>query len=915
MSEPMNDDFDDEAITRGIDSLRSIRARSSASSARTSQRCDQFSGEIVLPRVTRSHTVSTSHQYRRFRHEHEEADETPRRARRTLHDSSPRAAAAATAKAQVRGFGREETRPEFSLFTEAQFLCFESLLSLRLGEEGEKAVFVHENELFCGVAPAAAVRLVYSRSDSKTCVPGAEISLCFGRLWLAEAPRNPPYLLEQSPGTRAVTLSARREHALRLILRVPQQDALSGFSGMTDDQSEVPPIKYDSSVRLEVATTATMTTPLWLVATAAGRVLLMPAVTDLVDGLVTMGKDKVYSEWSFRPLTHGRVCESRLLRRDEQLLRQCDDDATDVAALAGGTVTGESEIVDYLLYTLMGHGVSLTQSDTVRGTVERWLSLNRADAGARSHLRQHLVPLVEAVTRVRRFVFVEARVTQFRGQQGQVLQAFCGALERQLRRVDTLAVQLETQHRCAQRPLSLQAMHYFASDTGALMRVLVSLIDDCCYDRDNNDVDDDGDSDSGGDLATGGRLLSQVHAFINTTVAGADGEIQRALQEVLRDTARPFAWRLARWLHHGALSEHDVAGDFCVWPVPPQEADGIVRDVSLRQTALPHFLRPHAVKVLRTGALWRLTRKGGARSDTRDKTDALTSLLNTRLLREWVSQQHALASQALLSHLVRGDTQVHTLVAQLRGLMCLGSSDLFDELFDLGERELRRPSRDLRPVRIQGIFESALRASSACRRWSADALLRRFRPVLTERRLDELHRDVVSREVGTCLSGWDALSLHAHVAFPLELLLPVAVRATYETVFRTLLRMRLCQRRLCEAWRQLVSLPRQCGASAPTSALMLRSEMHSTVTALLRYASVDTVQMHFAQLYQCLLCVRVLGIYTYTRVGTERKACPSPTRPRRCCTRTRRRCALWRPTCVLPSRHFWRRCASCWRLH
>ncbi|XP_070173338.1 gamma-tubulin complex component 3-like isoform X2 [Littorina saxatilis] len=458
-------------------------------------------------------------------------------------------------------------------------------------------------------------------------------------------------------------------------------------------------------------------------------------------------------------------------------------------AMTSSTLTGraqhdntsevpESELLKDLIYTFQG----------IEG---KWIKLDAgrdgyridSQAGIPKAVRHIVSKLSECgwlYNKIRTYVQSRSTDKAF----GLIGQSFCAALHQELTEYYRLIAVLEAQLQQEDDDqgigegdrLTLKRLVVWTYDPLLRLKMLAALVD-------------------AGKGKKGGALASTVYAYMQH----GDPYIKALIKHTLTLVSQPIYSTLMRWIYDGELE--DTYHEFFVASDPTVKDDRLWHDkYSLRKSMIPSFLSTdQARRILLTGKSINFLRQV---CQDRTAIRGRDSAMNTDIKhgQSMFIQDEDASFQKMIDG-VYTDTSRHLLdvlhakykfmdhLKAMRRYLLLGQGDFIRHLMDLLEEDLAKPAGNLYLHNLNGILETAIRATNA--QYDDADILKRL--------------DVRLLEVSPGDTGWDVFSLDYHVDGPIRTVFTPECMIMYLRVFNFLWRAKRMEYILAVIWKNQVS--------------------------------------------------------------------------------------------------------------
>eukprot|EP00057_Strongylocentrotus_purpuratus_P005521 XP_003731157.2 PREDICTED: LOW QUALITY PROTEIN: gamma-tubulin complex component 3 [Strongylocentrotus purpuratus] len=368
---------------------------------------------------------------------------------------------------------------------------------------------------------------------------------------------------------------------------------------------------------------------------------------------------------------------------------------------------------------------------------------------------------------------------------GLVGQSFCAALQQELTEYYRLLAVLEAQQLQEQdmgledgspSNLSLFRLNVWTFDPIHRMKQLAILVDGCADKK-------------------GGALASAIHSY---TLHG-DPATRLLVKHILRLVAFPIRTMLDGWIFDGQLE--DKYHEFFVAADPTVKEEKLWHDkYSLRKSMIPSFISmEQARKILSIGKAINFLRqvckdhtliKGKSLMTSTSNTN---SYQNTEMLlqqdmdgsfQQVIDIEYRDTSKRLL-HILQTEFKFQDHLKAMRRYLLLGQGDFIKHLMDLLEADLAKPANMLYLHNLNGVLETAVRATNA--QFDDSDILNRL--------------DVRLLEISPGDTGWDVFSLDYHLHGPISTVFTDSCKILYLRVFNFLWRAKRMEYVLAQVWK------------------------------------------------------------------------------------------------------------------
>lgn len=366
---------------------------------------------------------------------------------------------------------------------------------------------------------------------------------------------------------------------------------------------------------------------------------------------------------------------------------------------------------------------------------------------------------------------------------GLVGQSFCAALHEELTGYYRLIAVLEAQLQQEQDQgisdgdgLSLRRLVVWTFDPLVQLKTLAALVDVCKGKK-------------------GGALASCIFSYMQH----GDPFIKSLIKHTLTLVSQPIYVTLMRWIYDGELE--DTYHEFFVASDPTVKNDRLWHDkYSLRKSMIPSFLSTdQARRILLTGKSINFLRQVCQdRTSIRGREAAMA--VDMKQAQSMFIQDEEGSFQKMIDG-VYTETSLHLLdilhskykfmdhLKAMRRYLLLGQGDFIRHLMDLLEEDLAKPAGNLYLHNLNGILETAIRATNA--QYDSADILKRL--------------DVRLLEVSPGDTGWDVFSLDYHVDGPIRTVFTPECMIMYLRVFNFLWRAKRMEYILAVIWKNQMS--------------------------------------------------------------------------------------------------------------
>ncbi|XP_037090539.1 gamma-tubulin complex component 3-like, partial [Pollicipes pollicipes] len=486
------------------------------------------------------------------------------------------------------------------------------------------------------------------------------------------------------------------------------------------------------------------------------------------------------------------------------------------------TELSEQTLLREVLYAFQGIEGKYLKSNAKRDhvTIDPKVSVSGSVRG--TVLR--LVELGWLYGRVRLF----CRSVAARPDAGLLAQSLASALREQLQQFYRLIALMEAQLSGGEsggERLTLRRLHVWTLDPFFQLRFLAALTDAC-----------------GGE--TGGALASVLHRHLSH----GDPALVRTVRHLLSKTCEPMFIMLSQWMFDGELEDRHkelfIAAD------PSVADDRLWHDkYQLRESQIPSFLtNTQARRILATGKSINFLRQvcrddSGIRGieSLRAKFDAIN--VEALYLEDGTGELSATIAavyRETARHVLDTMCQRYQFLENLQAIrryLLLGQGDFIRHLLELIEPELCKPATTLYPHNLNGILESAIRATNA--QWEAADVLKRL--------------DVRLLSVSPGDTGWDVFSLDYHTDGPIRTIFTPQCMTCYLMLFNALWRAKRMEFVLSGVWKRQALLAKMTKSLTETSVVLhladvLTSQMVHFIHQLAYYITFEVMECSWADL-------------------------------------------------------------------
>nr|XP_054771270.1 gamma-tubulin complex component 3 homolog [Lytechinus pictus]XP_054771271.1 gamma-tubulin complex component 3 homolog [Lytechinus pictus] len=488
---------------------------------------------------------------------------------------------------------------------------------------------------------------------------------------------------------------------------------------------------------------------------------------------------------------------SGMLERDRTSHDQGENDSFEVA---------EKTLVHDLIYVFQGIDGKMIKYDATADAFR--ISSELGVPRSCRDLVHKLSELGWLYLKVRRYIDARNQDKAF----GLVGQSLCAALQQELTEYYRLLAVLEAQQLQEQdvgldegspSNLSLFRLNVWTFDPIHRMKQLAILVDGCTDKK-------------------GGALASAIHSY---TLHG-DPSTRLLIKHILRLVAFPIRTMLDRWIFDGQLE--DKYNEFFVGADPSVKDEKLWHDkYSLRKSMIPSFITmEQARKILSIGKAINFLRQV-CKDHTLIKGKSLmtsTSQTNSYQNTEMLLQQDMDGSFQQVIDIEYRDTSKRLLyilqtefkflehLKAMRRYLLLGQGDFIKHLMDLLEADLAKPADMLYLHNLNGVLETAVRATNA--QFDDSDILSRL--------------DVRLLEISPGDTGWDVFSLDYHLDGPINTVFTDSCKILYLRVFNFLWRAKRMEYVLAQVWKGQMTNAKALRAIPELSPLLHRCHMIAT---------------------------------------------------------------------------------------
>ena len=507
----------------------------------------------------------------------------------------------------------------------------------------------------------------------------------------------------------------------------------------------------------------------------------------------------------------------------------------------------ESAMIEDLLFVLMGFEGQYIRYSSKYNAGEEKDRLAGPGYQILPGLDPSLRDLTDSVLKMATYYnAIEAFVeVQSRDEFGAINHALCASVRKILKDYLIFVAQLEHQY-LSNDAFTLHLLHmHTAPTTQKLFQVYTlaqellkknSLLD-IGLDDSADEFDDDDILEQlreGGELVPGGmskklckggnvlRLLTE-----RLSLMSGDPTARGLLQNLLRDSSRPYMNMLNEWLHHGAIK--DPHAEFLVKEQKSIKREKLEDDYTdeywekrytIRDAEVPPQLEAVKDKVLLAGKYLNVVRECGGVDISKEVKDVPKSFDDPQFL-DNVNSAYAYANSSLLKLLVT----THALPARLRSMkhyFFLDRSDFFTYFLDLSASELRKPSKSVNVGKLQSLLDLVLRQPGTVAaqdpfkedvkvQMNEVGLTKFLMGVVNVRGIDQDAPDESMdryqtpaphsvTEEDSKMTGFEALEFKFSVPFPLSLVISIKTVLRYQILFRYLVSLRHLEGLLLNSW-------------------------------------------------------------------------------------------------------------------
>lgn len=434
---------------------------------------------------------------------------------------------------------------------------------------------------------------------------------------------------------------------------------------------------------------------------------------------------------------------------------------------------------------------------------------------------ERLLEVGESILKLNSFVVEKAEYSA-----GMIGQAMSATIRQVIADWRTMVIQMEHHCRCQPSGLSLASLWYYVQPSSSAFRLLASVFD------------------TAREKGYRGATLLNMLEDLSMNLAG-DSASRSLVQSILQASATPLISALDKWLHYGDID--DPYEDFMIEENPHLKKESLASDYdsmywhqryTLRESAIPKQLGPHASTILLTGKTLNALRECNVPFLMEERTP-----VHDLWTGKGIQVTYERASRRFHSHLMKEANLIEALES-VKKFLLVGQGDFLVHFMDSADAELRKPVRAVRCGKLQSLLELALRTSSAAAdRYHEDyycsiekeSIVAQLLEIFDAKgpnaaELKEKSKSDANVDVSN-LSGYDALTLGFNVGWPVSLVLSRRALAKYQVLFRHLFHCKHVEQSVAKAWHR-VRLVR------------VRSRFQSSVSNILQGCQ---LMLHFLQ--------------------------------------------------------------------
>lgn len=360
--------------------------------------------------------------------------------------------------------------------------------------------------------------------------------------------------------------------------------------------------------------------------------------------------------------------------------------------------------------------------------------------------------------------FVDASNIQL--TNGLIVQSFSAAIESELLSYYKLIASLESQIH-SKTSITLRQLMVWTLEPMERLKTMAVIVDTCKG-------------------VKGGALLGMIQSYAKH----GDPIIRSFVQNILNRACVPFFNTIKAWAFEGELE--DPFQEFFVEVNAEVPTESMwFKKYSLRHQMLPGFLSVEfAAKILKIGKTINFIRhccndsEFVIDSNTMAQASRSFSYQNIEQLEVVISRIAHIADQRVM-HLLFDKFKVKLHCTALRKYLLLGQGDFTQQLLDLLQPDLDKPSHTMYRHNLLAILESAIRGSNA--QYDDKDVL------------DRLDVRMISKTSG---SGWDIFCLDYNMTMPLNTIFTQETMTTYTKIFQFLWTIKRVESSLDSTWKR-----------------------------------------------------------------------------------------------------------------
>ncbi len=360
--------------------------------------------------------------------------------------------------------------------------------------------------------------------------------------------------------------------------------------------------------------------------------------------------------------------------------------------------------------------------------------------------------------------FVDTSNIQLTG--GLVVQSFAAAIENELLSYYKLIASLESQI-TEKSSVTLRQLMVWTLEPMERLKMMAIIVDSCKG-------------------VKGGALLGMIQSYAKH----GDPLIRSFVQSVLNSACVPFFNTIKSWVFEGELEDPFQEFFVEVNLEVPIESMWFKR-YSLRHNMLPGFVSVEfGAKILKIGKTINFIRhccndsEFVIDSNTMAQASRSFSYQNVTQLELVINRIANIADQRVI-HLLFEKFKVQVHCTALRKYLLLGQGDFTQQLLDLLQPDLDKPSHTMYRHNLLAILESAIRGSNA--QYDDKDVL------------DRLDVRMISK---TSSTGWDIFCLDYNMTMPLNTIFTQETMITYTKIFQFLWTIKRVESSLDSTWKR-----------------------------------------------------------------------------------------------------------------